>query len=202
MFADNRLTVNATAFFMDWTDVQNGVRLACGFGFVGNVGSAESQGVEVEFSANPTDNFNFSGSIGYVDAKFTETSEEVGVTAGDKITNTPELTASLSAQYLFPAVNGFQGYLQSTYQYTDEILDPPNARGTPVRPAFSTVDLRLGVQHENWEVVLFVDNLTDERGVLFSAIEQAPNTLPYIADFVGVIRPRTFGVTLRFYGGD
>lgn len=201
-FANNRLTVNATAFFMDWTDVQNGVRLACGFGFVGNVGSAESQGVEVEFTAYPTDNFNFSGSIGYVDATFTETSEEVGVTKGDKITNTPEFTASLLAQYLFPVADGFQGYLQGSYQYTDEILDPTTSRGTPVRPSFSTVDLRLGVQHENWEIVLFVDNLTDERGVLVSSINQAPNTLPFLADTLAVIRPRTFGVTLRIYGGD
>ena len=202
VFADNRFTVNATAFFMDWTDVQNGVRLACGFGFVGNVGSAESQGVEVEFSAYPTDNFNFSGSIGYVDAVFTETSTETGVTKGDKITNTPEFTASLLAQYLFPVADEYQGYIQASYQYTDEILDPTTSRGTPVRPSFSTVDLRFGVQHENWEIVLFVDNLTDVRGRLFESIQQAPNTLPFLADIVGVIRPRTFGVTLRFNGGD
>ena len=202
MFADNRLTVNVSAYFMDWTDVQNGVRLACGFGFVGNVGSAESQGVEVEFSAYPTDNFNFSGSIGYVDATFTETSAETGVTKGDKITNTPEFTASLLAQYLFPVADGYQGYIQGSYQYTDEILDPTTSRGTPVRPSFSTVDFRFGVQHENWEVVLFVDNLTDERGLLFEGINQAPNTLPLLANHVGVIRPRTFGVTLRFNGGD
>ncbi len=202
VFLDNRFTVNSTVFFMDWTDVQNGVRLACGFGFVGNVGSAESQGVEVEFTAYPTDNFNFSGSIGYVDATFTETSEQVGVTKGDKITNTPEWTASLLAQYLFPVTQGFQGYLQGSYLYTDEILDPSNSRGTPVRPAFSTVGLRLGVQKDNWEVVLFVDNLTDERGVLFSSINQAPNTLPLLIDHIGVIRPRTYGLTLRIRGGD
>ena len=202
VFADNRLTVNATAFFMDWTDVQNGVRLACGFGFVGNVGAAESQGAELEFTAYPTDNFNFSGSIGYVDATFTETSNEVGVTKGDKITNTPEFTASLLAQYLFPVADEYQGYIQASYQYTDEILDPTTSRGTPVRPSFSTAGLRFGVQHENWEVVLFVDNLTDERGRLFESIQQAPNTLPFLANIVGVIRPRTFGVTLRFNGGD
>ena len=202
VFADNRLTVNATAFFMDWTDVQNGVRLACGFGFVGNVGAAESQGAELEFSAYPTDNFNFSGSIGYVDAVFTETSAETGVTAGDKITNTPEITASLLAQYLFPVADEYQGYIQGSYQYTDEILDPTTSRGTPVRPSFSTVGLRLGVQHQNWEVVLFVDNLTDERGVLVESINQAPNTLPFLANHRAVIRPRTYGVTLRFNGGD
>ena len=201
-FADDRLTVNATAFFMDWTDVQNGVRLDCGFGFVGNVGSAESQGAELEFTAYPTDNFSFSGSIGYTDAVFTETSTETRVTKGDKITNTPEYTASLLANYQFPIGDRFQGYVQGSYVYTDEILDPVGSRGTPVRPSFSTVDLRLGVQHENWEVVLFVDNLTDERGVLKKNINQAPNVLPFVADNIIVIRPRTFGITLRFNGGD
>ena len=133
---------------------------------------------------------------------FTETSTETGVTKGDKITNTPEFTASLLAQYLFPVADEYQGYIQASYQYTDEILDPTTSRGTPVRPSFSTVDLRFGVQHENWEIVLFVDNLTDVRGRLFESIQQAPNTLPFLADIVGVIRPRTFGVTLRFNGGD
>jgi iron complex outermembrane receptor protein len=199
---NNRVTLNATAFYMDWTDVQNGVRLACGFGFVGNVGAAESTGVELEFSAYLTDNFNFSGSMGYTDATYTETSEETGVMAGDRIVNTPRMTASLVGQYLFPVVDGYQGYLAGSYQYTDDIFDPSNSLGTPKRDAFSTVDVRLGVQHENWEVVVFVDNLTDVRGMLFHSINQAAGVSPFIANTVGVIRPRTYGVTLRWSGGD
>ena len=199
---NDRLTVNATAFFMDWTDLQNGVRLSCGFGFVGNVGAAESMGAEIEFSAYPSENLNFSGSFGYTDATYTEDSEETGVTAGQRIVNTPRMTASLLGQYLFPVADGYQGYIQGNYQWTDDIYDPDAGRGIPTRDAFGTVGLRFGVQHENWEVVVFVDNLTDERGMLFYSINQYPDTLPFIADTVGVIRPRTYGITLRWNGGD
>lgn len=197
-FADGRVTLNATAYFIDWTDVQQAVRLGCGFGFVGNVGAAESKGVEIDFAAQPTDNIGFYGSIGYTDAKFTETSAEVGVTAGDKITNTPEITAFLSAQYDFPVADGFQGYVQGSFRYTDDIIGDTFCCGTPIRPSYSTADLRIGVlRDDRWEVVLFVKNLTDERGLLTNRLFQ-----PFALNHVAVIRPRTFGITLRFNGGD
>ena len=151
---------------------------------------------------DPSENLNFSGSFGYTDATYTEDSEETGVTAGQRIVNTPRMTASLLGQYLFPVADGYQGYIQGNYQWTDDIYDPDAGRGIPKRDAFGTLGLRFGVQHENWEVVVFADNLTDERGMLFKYINQAAGVDPFIADTVGVIRPRTYGITLRWNGGD
>jgi outer membrane receptor protein involved in Fe transport len=196
LMANGRLMVNAAAYFIDWTDVQQAVRLACGFGFVGNVGAAESKGVEIDFSAQPTDNLSIFGSFGYTDAEFTETSAEVGVTAGDRITNTPEITASVSAAYYFQLSDQYQSYIQGSYRYTDEIIDDTTCCGTPIRPSYSTVDLRLGVRrNDNWEAILFVDNVTDERGYLAVSLYQ-----PFALDQVSVIRPRTYGITLRYSG--
>ena len=53
--ADNRVSVNAAAFFIDWNDTLQNVRLACGFQFSTNVGDAESSGFEVEVIAAPVE---------------------------------------------------------------------------------------------------------------------------------------------------
>lgn len=194
--AQGRVTLNAAAFFMDWTDVQQSVRLDCGFGFVGNVGSAESKGLELELSAQVTENFSFFGTAGYTNAKFTETSQEVNVTKGDRIGNSAKFTGSLSGLYRRAIGDSSEGYAQVSMVHTGNKIDVgPLSEIPPVLPAFTTVDLRFGLQRDNWEVVLWVKNLTDERGLLTYWVYQ-----PAALDHVNAIRPRTFGVTFRYFG--
>lgn len=195
--AQGRVTLNAAAFFMDWTDVQQSVRLTCGFGFIGNVGAAESKGLELEVSAQFTDNFSIFGSAGYTDAKFTETSQEVGVTEGDRIKNSAKFNGSLSGRYQWSVGDSYQAYSQVSVVHTGNRIEQDFlADASPVLPAYTTVDLRLGLQRDNWEVVLWGKNLTDERGTLFVFVFQ-----PAALDNVHVIQPRSFGVTFRYFGG-
>lgn len=196
-FASNRLVVNASAYLIDWTDVQQAVRLACGFGFVGNVGEAESRGVEVEVRAAPTDNWDLFASFGFTDAEFTKTSEEVGVVAGDRIRNVPELTASASAQYNFTAMNGHDAYVRGDFQFVDEMVaDGSAGPGVQFRPSYSLVNLGFGVMlTERLQLVLFGSNLTDERPVLAISDGSSP---PGISREFATSRPRTFGFTFRY----
>ncbi len=77
-----RASVNLAAYRIDWTNVQQTVLLdQCGFTFIGNVGKARSQGVEAEFTLNPTDRLSLTGSLGYTDAKFTRSNPDIGVPA-------------------------------------------------------------------------------------------------------------------------
>ncbi len=194
--AEGRVTLDAAAFFMDWTDVQQAVRLACGFGFVGNVGSAESKGLELEFMAQASEHFSVFVTAGYTDAQFTETSEEVGVTQGDRIQNSARFTGSLSALYQQSLAASTTGYVQASLQHSGNKMSQGLVTGAPhVLPAITTVDLRLGLQRDNWELVLWGKNLTDERGQL-----QFWDYQPAALDNVNVMRPRTFGITYRYFG--
>jgi outer membrane receptor protein involved in Fe transport len=179
---------------MDWTDVQQAVRLNCGFGFVGNVGAAESKGLELEFTAAVTDNFTLIGSGGYTDAEFTETSAEVGVTKGDRIGNVAKFNGALSGQYQWTVNDTFDAYVNASIVYTSNKLDP-QSQGIPKLPGYSTFDLRFGVQKDTWELVLWGKNLSDERGQMTYAINQ-----PTGLNSFNVIRPREFGVTFRYFG--
>jgi outer membrane receptor protein involved in Fe transport len=191
---NGRLTMNAAAFFMDWTDVQQSVRLSCGFGFVGNVGAAESKGLEIEFTAAITDNFTLIGSGGYTDAEFTETSQEVGVTEGDRIGNVAKFNGALSGNYQWDLNGDYSAYLFGSVIYTSNKLDP-QSQGIPTLPGYATYDLRFGVQKDSWEIVLWGKNLSDERGLMTYSI-----ALPFAPDSVNVIRPREFGITFRYFG--
>ncbi len=194
--AQGRVTLNAAAFFMDWTDVQQAVRLSCGFGFVGNVGAAESKGAELELSAQVTDNLFVFATAGYTNAKFTETSEEVGVTKGDRIANSAKFTGSLSGLYQWTVRDLSEAYVQLSVIHTGDKIDVGFLSDVhPILPAFTTVELRLGLQRDNWEVILWGKNLTDERGQL-TYWKYEPTAL----DAINVIRPRTFGITYRYFG--
>ena len=70
---------------------------------------------------------------------------------------------------------------QSTFTYNPEL------------PAYDIVNLRLGVRHANWDIALYVNNLTDERA--FLALDQERGTRARIGFLTN--QPRTFGITTR-----
>jgi outer membrane receptor protein involved in Fe transport len=194
--AEGRVTLNAATFFMDWTDVQQSVRLSCGFGFVGNVGSAESKGLELEMTAQLSDYFSIFAAAGYTDAEFTETSEEVGVTEGDRIRDSAKFTGSLSGLYQKPISAASTGYIQALLQHSGNKVSQGLVTGaSQTLPSITTFDLRLGLLRDSWELVLWGKNLTDERGQL-----QYWDYQPAALDHINVMRPRTFGVTFRYFG--
>jgi outer membrane receptor protein involved in Fe transport len=81
--------------------------------------------------------------------------------------------------------------------YRDRILDGLSAYELD---AFSTVNARMGAQiTDRAELVLFADNLLDERGQLNLFV--IPPGGPLAADLLDntiTNRPRTIGVTLRY----
>ncbi len=66
----NRTILNASVFFMEWENLQVAGRDITGaFGFIGNAGKAEVQGIEVELATALGDNFYVTGQITYLDKK-------------------------------------------------------------------------------------------------------------------------------------
>jgi len=94
--ADNRVTLNGAVFFIDWSDVQQFNRLACGFQFTANAGSAESTGFELELAAAPMAGLSLSAAVGYTDAEITDAGGVAGVAKGDKVQGVPDWTGTLS----------------------------------------------------------------------------------------------------------
>ena len=67
-----RMQVNASAFVIDWNNIQQAVYLpACGQNFVENLGKVRSVGGELEVQTRPIEPLLLDVSVAHVDAKYT-----------------------------------------------------------------------------------------------------------------------------------
>jgi len=174
---------------------------------VANVGDAEQTGLELAVQAAPTENLNLGLDLTWVDAK---TSEEFVVTTtvekGTQLPNVPELKYHVWGEYLWPQGSGADVYMRASYAWTDKTRNQleyfefqPGFSGaaTFIQPSYGVADLRAGIRGgDGWMFEVFIDNLTDERAVIFDD--------PYFFDTffekrrVTTIRPRELGVRFSY----
>lgn len=222
--AEGRVRLTATYFDMQWNDYQLEVidpsnrpcgapnappEPFCGQPFqvvVGNVGDATSQGFEVQMDAIITQNFTAGFNYQWLDATLDD-GFDFGqpVPAGSRLPLVAEQEGSIYGQYDWDLdwfdglVNGFYARLQ--WSYTGDRLNQvepfPADSPTPqfLMPSYNIGDLKTGFTGDGWTLMLFVNNLTDERAVLFDN----PFEFDY---FFGkgrqtINRPREFGIRYR-----
>ena len=196
---DERLNLNVSAFNISWSDTLQTNRLACGFQYAANSGSAENKGVEIELEAAPVEGLNISMGLGYTDAKITQGDALIGTVEGDRILQVPEVTFNAAAEYNFPLVSGWEGYVRGDYSYYDDSLSANNASGTlppRVRDSFELLNFRIGAfQAGSWDVALFVKNATNDHANLSdnrSIAAEKPGRPRIVTN-----RPRSFGLEIR-----
>jgi iron complex outermembrane receptor protein len=192
--ANNRVTLNGAAYWIDWTEMQNQNRLACGFQFIDNVGEAESKGFELEMHALITDGLTGTIGVGYTDAEITDDGGASNISKGDTILGVPDWTGNASLEYLFP-MGSSEGMVRADANYYGESTTAPTGT-VVVRDDWTLLNLRAGMIRDSWEVILFADNVTDERANLSDNRSIAANTdgRPRVI----TNRPRTLGVEARW----
>ena len=197
--ANNRVTLNGAVYFIEWSNVQQLNRLACGFQFTQNAGSAESQGFELELQAAPSPGLTISLGVGYTDAEITDDGGVAGVAVGDKIQGVPDWTATGSVQYQWPVGSGdWEGLVRADGNYYGDSFSANNesvGASARLRESWSALNLRGGIVTEKWEAILFVDNVTDERASLAdsrSIAAEQPERQRLVVN-----RPRTIGLEVR-----
>lgn len=192
--ADRALQVEAAVFHIDWQDKQQLVFLpGCGFSLGANVGRSEIDGVEMSTTLRATDNLTLGLSAGYLDATVAEDTPQAGAFAGDRLPLAPEWTGSVYATYERPITASALGFGRIDVQYRDEVIE--SVRFTTL-PDYVAVNLRGGVQFDQFTVTAFVDNVTNELGQLDSTASSLLLGQPD-AQRVHTLTPRTFGVELR-----
>lgn len=191
--ADNLLTVDVAAFYIDWSDVQvlTGVIVDGNqFTITGNVGKAVSKGFEWGFELRPTTGLTLSAIGAYTDATFTRAAPVIGALDGDRLPYVANLTSTIGFDYETALSDNWDGFVAGSWTYTgDRVSDFPFKIELP---SFSTFDAQIGVRSGKYSVELFGKNLSDERGIT--------NFVPLGATggvgTMGIIRPRTIGIRL------
>ena len=119
---------NVSAFYMDIRDLQATVTAgSCSSRVIFNVPKARSQGVEVEFEAAPTRNFDFaiSGSFNDAEMRSTLTSTDPngvvsvvsGIEEGRRLPTVPQIQLAAAATYQWEVRPGSMAYVTGTYQH-------------------------------------------------------------------------------------
>lgn len=196
---DNRISVNADVYHIDWSRIQQTEILSSGandcFGLLTlNLGTANSDGSEVEATARLTNNLSIHAAVGYEDARLTKASPGTEYHVGEPLSGVPKWTSSASADYELPQKWGHYFALGS-YSYTGSSLSYSELASGLLRKSYQLVDLRLGAVYHGYTLSLFAKNLFDARPNLGDEVPitaLAENRYRYL---VGL--PREIGVDLR-----
>jgi len=193
-FEDERYQLGATAFFIDWEDMQLSQFDAMAGGYVDNAGESRSKGLEFEGQAAVTGWLELFASLGVLDTEIEEFIDPFGTdTSGNELPFAPDSTWSLGfrtdGELLADTRWTFAGDFTRIGSF---FYDAGNLEGD----AFGLANLRLGVDGRNIGAAVWVRNLFDEEYelVAFQPSPIDPTT------FVGESgAPRVLGFSLSVH---
>jgi len=209
--ADGRVTLNASAYYIDWTDVQTRLRLDCSYFFTDNEGSITSKGLELEtmIKASPEITFSLSGS--YNDSKANGDIPTVGAFDGDRTPYYPQWTAAFGAFY-DRSIGSGAVHVQAGYQFqssqnttfnnsTTTLVNGVLTRTGPsalfaVIPESHNLSASIAYEIGNMELGLYGNNLANGVDVVniaratYYQLYQPGSRITYA-------RPRTVGVRAK-----
>ncbi len=204
---DGKMTVNAALFYIDWSDIQIDKAIASFISppyqfIVTNGKKAHSYGIEADIFINPADGWEIVLGGSLMEAEFdsgTIDSATAGLDFpldGQRLASSPEYLFNASVERNFAFGEGFEGFGRADYTLRGSSFgDVPNQAppgGDFKSGKFDSINLRAGVRHSNWQVQVFVTNLTDEYVSTFNFFDGG------FGDVHVVLRPRTYGVNVRY----
>ncbi len=221
---DNRFRISSSVYYIRWNNIQQQITVPiCEISYITNLGQAVAKGADMQIEWLPVDPLTVELSMGYTDARFTQTTlspfanpgnancastggycqiaKDGDAIEGESGYANPPFTAALGLEYAF-GVAGYDTSLRMDYEYQAHAKWPtPSLDGSsfgtyqePLQlPSNSTINLRYTVHVGDLLVEPFINNLTDSQS--FTGYESQDGTgLIRAATF----RPRTFGVTLTY----
>jgi len=193
---DHRLTFDASAYYIDWRDIQLQVAQAdTGFTYFTNASKAKSQGIELSSQARPVKGLTLSGWVAFNDAKLVNDlpkgSPVVGA-SGDRLPFSTRFSGNLSLQQEWTLSDRLSLYAGASVTYTgyrQDMFEPTGVARFDL-PGYAQTDLRTGVNLDDWTINLFLNNLADRRGLL------STGQIGFTTWVANYIQPRTGGVSV------
>lgn len=130
------VSFNAAAFYTDISNLQVTLDAgSCSSRISFNVPEAHTQGIEAEFKARPSENFEFTFAGSLIESEFDSTVVDStgavlgGVRDGNRLPSVPEFSFGSTATYFFPfefVGNGAEAYFSATFQHRGSIFTQPS----------------------------------------------------------------------------
>jgi outer membrane receptor protein involved in Fe transport len=188
---EDRLTLNANLFYTKYDDQQVEIRpdpSIPGYRITSNAATSRAWGFEIEPTLEVTDEFTAFMSIGYLNTKFIDFNHAALTLPqdGKSFPEAPEWSVALGGRYEFE--NGV--FVGADAKYTTSYNSRFGTNGMyKIDPRF-ILNTQTGFKKDNWEVIAFVENLTDEK---YFTIVDPDYSLPFGQAGKG----RSFGLNVR-----
>jgi iron complex outermembrane receptor protein len=198
ILANKKLSLGASAFFIQWRDLQF-YNLVAPFTYAReNVGDAQSFGLELEVSVIPIKGLQVDGSFGYNPTRYegfelqrvnfatgVVTTTSIG---GNRLSNAPSHTLFLGAQYEYNLNKNLKAVLRCEVrnmgqQFTD-------IQNQIEQPSYTLVNSRIGLNFKKYSLYFWGQNLGNVRYLAYGNPDSSLGRQSRIA------QPRTYGLTL------
>jgi iron complex outermembrane receptor protein len=191
-FLDHRVSIDTSLYYVAWKDIQLQLNTPQDFSYEANGSNAKSEGIEIAVTTRPFRDLTISGWIATDNAVLTKgfpADATVLGNAGDRLPDSSRFSGNLSFEQRFPIVNNVTGFIGGDASYVDAREDvfvsaPPRLEFPP----YTKADLHAGFKSDNWSTNVYVNNVTDTRGVL-DRLQFTPQAYIYLT-------PRTVGVSV------
>lgn len=209
---DHSLSYAVSLFTTDFDDYQQSQFVDIGDSrtviAISNAASVTTSGIELELAYQLTDNFRVGLSAAYLDAKFDKfeqggTADDPDV-SGKRLPESSEKQAALTLDYINEFGADMSWFAHADITYTGDMYTTPNNVKTHTTlvtreevdfgylPSRSSVNLRIGVESEQWSASLWTRNAFDSDDIVYSRRQ-----------FFGGIdqgwsAPRTYGVEFSY----
>ena len=214
-FWQRRLQVNVAIFQTEVEDNQFFEFFVGPFGLlraVTTIDELEIRGFELDFTALVSENLSVFGGIGLLDSEIKENKNRP-LTKGNDAPQAPEQTYNLGAQLDIPISDGIDFIARLDWQYVGEtwfhtlqgeqtptiwnaLIGPFGFNqdfSTAQRDAYDTLNARLSVTAQNWDITLWGRNITDE-----DYLEEVIPAAEFGGSFIHPAAKESYGIDITY----
>jgi outer membrane receptor protein involved in Fe transport len=204
-----RMQLDTSLFHMRWSQVQDNMRLNCATSFIGNVGGAVSDGVDLNLQALAGSHTRIGLAVGYAHSFYADTivfHNAVRVHRGDAVGTLPlvpsPLDATASIAYDLPTSRGYTLTARAEDVYHSHNPGPfatqeqNNRNFDPAKlanPATNVLNLRFTAQRAGLDVSIGVANALNTQPTLLLRDAYPGSTYFYATTF----QPRTVSLEIE-----
>lgn len=198
-----RMSIDASAYRIDWSNVQTTLRLQCGFYTTLNYGDARSEGSDIALGVEPLKGLQLGASISYTNARYITdipgADPSIVLRSKGEPLNVAPWAIYLNGEYDFD-VGANSAYVRADFAYTSRNKKPLDLASPLVDPdiprpaATSNLDLRAGLRIRDFDLSIFASNVLNNHPEL-ARFHDVPGTTAFRAVST---RPRTIGLTVSF----
>ncbi len=189
-FANDRVSLNAALYRINWEGIPVNVLLACEYSTKVNAGKATSEGIEMESQVRLSDQLRLNLGVSYGEATLVaDATSSLGPYAvkGADLPGSSDFTLSSGLEYSF-TVAGYEAFAQVDYAYVSEYYNNLGEIGDAAGD-YHQIHLKSGLFIGNMTANIFVKNLTNA------------DNLTWIDPFTSEgyrLRPRIIGMNISY----